>query len=726
MVLSAPAAAPSPPQGVERWIDEIRAGLRLSPSGVLILVDQAVPEQLGRFVRAVLADHPEMDVLTSVGQLEALADGSVVVLVPEPSAAGWLNAHRPLFFRKALKVVLWCDAETSSALAREAPDFFDWIAQRQECPPGVAEHAVWTFRKALCARAPGIVFAGERMDQSSVEKVFQAAFPGRRLRWLWPEEIFYSEMVELIRGSKREWVACQAWTYGVAERFRWALAEARRRTRAVLVVPQGGEDWFWQVTDQIIQLKEATKLLSNAGAAHPGRLAATASLEWGAIAELIQLLAAGYDEDLLLRVMLRSPDAAAGLGETILASGIGGFGGQGWTMPGPVQRSLGRHTGLRRRDGARRPRRVEGIAFYDGPGFPLLRPKANAIERLLRLAPRTPETWQEVARLALDLGYHDVAATWADRALETRETPEALRIFGLAKAELGLFNVEAGFEAGSTFLVEALGALGRAVEASGPLPPEEALSVHALRAYLFLVFGLVAESEEPLAAALRAAGAPKARERDLLYLARALMRSGRHAEAEGILQRIAGHEEKREARGLLGECALARGRLDEAEKIAVSLADDPDLSENALEKGSRVAAERLLLDVLLARGDSGRALAVADRALLRASSRGHQISEPVLWRMPLMTRVLLRAGRLKDAEALFRKILGLGVVETEETIGAGLASQSVLRAFLAEPLAPPQMAWQLRASLLGGLVESLRSQGRHAEADQLESGLKAD
>src|SRR5262245_10576124 len=104
MVLSPPAAPPQPAQGVGDWIAEIRAGLRLSPAGVLILVDNAISEKLGVLVRALLADHPDLDVCTSVGELERAQDGAVIVFLPEASDAAFLNLNRPMFARKALKV----------------------------------------------------------------------------------------------------------------------------------------------------------------------------------------------------------------------------------------------------------------------------------------------------------------------------------------------------------------------------------------------------------------------------------------------------------------------------------------------------------------------------------------------------------------------------------------------------------------------------------------------
>lgn len=64
-----------------------------------------------------------------------------MVLAPRPEDADFLNINRPVFSRRGLKIVLWCDEATTLALARNAVDFFDWISRRHECPQGVPAHA---------------------------------------------------------------------------------------------------------------------------------------------------------------------------------------------------------------------------------------------------------------------------------------------------------------------------------------------------------------------------------------------------------------------------------------------------------------------------------------------------------------------------------------------------------------------------------------------------------
>jgi tetratricopeptide (TPR) repeat protein len=645
-----------------------------------------------------------------------------------------VNEHRPLFARKALKVVLWCDRETSAALAQQAPDFFDWIAQRQECPPGVAEHAVWGLRQALRARAPGVVFVGGRRQQrdgkESLERVFHAALPRRRLVWLKPDEMPYSDLVARIRETRGAWVACLSSTYGAAERFRWALAEVGRRTRAVLVVPQGGEDWFWPVTDHVWSLEEAIKLLSRAGAEHPGRLAAVSGLEVAAIFGLLELLIRDYGEDVLLSAMLKSPDPGAGLGERISSSGILGprrLGVAGWS---PVQRRLGKLAGLRRPVPMRPSRPADGWVLFNGPGWPLLRARAYRIEYLLCSAERTAGTWTDLARLALAHDDADAAAFWASRALDVGDSVEARRIYGVARAEIGLFNLDRGYPAGLVLLAEGMAALDKVAAMLTPTTaPQDAFSVHALRADVLTRFGLPGEANDAIARTESLLDVPEVRVRDLLRLARALMRRGRSTRAEEVLRlalgRVTDREERCEGQVLLGQCALAVGRPAEALALSEVVLQDL-LHGEGWDTGTRIAAERLHIDALLALGESSRALQFADEAVDgsalwwgRSPARSEQVPPPVLWRAPFLPRVFRETGRLKDAEMVLRKLLGLPITDDPASIGAGLKSQRLLEALVRGPVETRQ---DMRSELLAELVKVLRAQGRYAEAEALSGG----
>src|SRR6185437_6149382 len=131
MVLPAPAAHDAPDPGGRRpgpaggWLDAIERELRLVDAGILILVDRARPERLGELVRALLPGSPDLEVHTDVRCAFTVPHGATLVLAPRPSDADWLNIQRPVFARRALRVILWCDADTTLALAHDAVDFFD-------------------------------------------------------------------------------------------------------------------------------------------------------------------------------------------------------------------------------------------------------------------------------------------------------------------------------------------------------------------------------------------------------------------------------------------------------------------------------------------------------------------------------------------------------------------------------------------------------------------------
>jgi tetratricopeptide (TPR) repeat protein len=236
-------------------------------------------------------------------------------------------------------------------------------------------------------------------------------------------------------------VAYDAPHYMDAQRFRWALAEAGRRTRALLILPYDYEDWFWSVSDAILwPIDKVVELLREAGVKHPGRIATAAGLEGTVIESLVKLLMMGYREEALLGAMLRSPDPGASLAETILAAGIEYLPLQGFRMSAPVQRRLGKLIGLRRP--FQGPTISATARRYLLP--PLMHEKAYKIEYILRREGRTPERWLEIARLSLDLGDFDAAAAWAEHALEDTATApinsEAGQVLRFAVAKLDHTN----------------------------------------------------------------------------------------------------------------------------------------------------------------------------------------------------------------------------------------------------------------------------------------------
>ncbi|MBK8254360.1 MAG: hypothetical protein IPK82_17040 [Polyangiaceae bacterium] len=715
----------------EQWILEIQAGLQLSPGGVLILVDKAAPEQLGKVVRSLIVDHPNLEVLVDVQELVTLPDNTVVVLQPTPSDAEWLNEHRPLFARKALKVVLWCDDPTSKALAQQAPDFYDWISQRQDCPPGVSEHAVWGLKKAVCARAPGVLFVRDNPSKEAFEKVFHAALPRRRLVWLEPDYTPYSTLVDQIRKARSAWVGCLSWTLDSAERFRWALAEARRRTRAVLVLPDGREDWFWSVTDDLYSLRDSVRLLSKAGAKHPGRVAAVSGLEWSTIIHLLELLIRNYDEADLLRLMLRSADPGAGLAERALSSGVLGPALQGWAMSPPVRRHVGKYGALHRKQPRPPSRRQDGWFVYDGPEWPLLRSHAHRIEFALRTRPRTAETWADIARLALNKQSYDAAQVWAARSLEMHESPETWRIHGIAVGELALFNWDHGVPAASGLVADALHALDEASPmVNALLDPKERFAVYTLQAALMARAGLFDDANNALAAALDLLDQSTHQTRDQLRLVKTLGGLGRWTIAEEIARKAleTSHtdDERREAWILLGMAALHLGRPDEALMFSQDvLKNFSDTQLRTTNDEDRFNAEWLQVDALLALDRAADALEAADSAVYTSAywlgvTSGNTAAglRHVGSRLPLLARALSRAGRLQDAQFLLRKLLGLPWSDEGISPGADLKSQPVLQELMHRDRGLP-MTEETRAEMTKELIRVLRAQGRYTEAESV-------
>ncbi|MDI1431723.1 tetratricopeptide repeat protein [Polyangium sorediatum] len=719
------------------WIEEIRLGLRLSPRGVLILVDEAVPERLGGLVRALLVDHPDLEVLARPAELPTLADGSVVVLVPEAEDASWLNMNRPVFARKSLKVVLFCRREVTEVLAREAPDFYDWIAQRHECPPGVAEHAVFGIRQALRCRAPGILFAYGNEHRSlqnqqarieRFERIFREALPGRSLRWIHATKP-YAEIVLEIQHAGRAWVACDVTRRKEAERFRLALMEARRKTRAILLVPYPYEDRFWNILDDVwSQLDEVIKLLANAGATHPGRLAAVSGQETVVIGYLIELLRRGYPEHELLEAMLCSADPGARLSDRILSAGLERAPIQGHFIVPSVQRYLGKRIGLWRP--SRRPaREVEGWEFADRDGpFSLLQGRALRIEFLLCQGERLPERWIDLSRLAYEHGDFEAAAVWATRSLTIRENANAYFLQGIALLEFGRITWEAGLTEATTLMPTAWNALLRAEQMLDPdVPPEDMLTLYSRLAEMELSRGIAPGNVWQIQRAVMLVDEPRARPKDLRRIAELLRRTGDVERAEAILTSALGRTGDRKERAqicfALAQCAHARKSFEEADAIAEGLANDHNTSSY---KDLRFDIDHFRTRLRLERGEPREALTIADAALKREHPYSSAIAPEGIHRVPLVAIALNRAGRAADAEVLLRRLLALPVEPDFESRFLGLASRDALLAFVRDTELRIQLHPQNRKELWNELAAALRSQGRHLEAAEVEAQRDRD
>lgn len=714
------------------WIDEIRQAIDLHRRGMLLLVDGAILEKLGALVRGLLPHHPTLEVVTNPTQLPSLPDGSVVVYLPRAEHAFWLNVNRPVFARKSLKVVLFSSRDVTEVLAREAVDFYDWIAQRVDCPDGVAEHAVLGIRQALRCRAPGIIYAygddlrpDARARIDRFERLFRAALPGRTLQWI-DVRVTYAHIVKSIATAGRAWVACDVVGHEDAARFRWALAEAKRKTRAVILVPYYYEDRFWNLSDALeSDLDRAAQWLENAGAKHPLRLLAASGLEHSVVMDLVGLLARDYAEDELLAAMLTSPDPGAGLAPLVLRAGMERFPVQGFFMSPHVQRYLGKRTTVRRWFPGKPRRKVEGIVFDEeiaGGGFPLLIDRAPAIEFLLCHYARTAERWLELSKLAFAQGDFDASMTWAWQSLEENESSAAYFWHGLALAELGRINQDHAHSAGPWLRHEALQSLKDAeMDLDADTPAEDILTLYAMLAELNHEFGM-ADAGWTVERAAMLADAPNARARDLRRVAEVLGARGQPNRAETILMTALGKTrefgERAEIRLGLAKCALAQQRFEEAEALAKSLQNELEAHwHTALEHVQR-GVEQLRVEIQFAQQKYPEAITLADAFIRKASS--WRIHDAAIDRIPVLAQALARAGRAADATVLLKRMFNLPQTEELGLRFVGLASRDPLLAFVRDPLPQIGIPSESRAYLWGELIQALRVQGQFVEADELE------
>ena len=215
-----------------------------------------------------------MEVHTEVHRVLDAPHGSTLVLVPRVEDADWLNLNRPIFAQRELKIVLFCARDVTIALARHAVDFFDWISHRVECPDRPPAFAVAGLRCALSVRAPGILWRGEELEASLAR-----ARPRARLHHV-SAAAPYATLLSDIQRHQYEWLAFHdVNSHFRLRRIRWALAEASRRTRVILVNPTVDSTGWWPIHARVEEPGEARTNLEKAGARFPGRLAALVEFE---------------------------------------------------------------------------------------------------------------------------------------------------------------------------------------------------------------------------------------------------------------------------------------------------------------------------------------------------------------------------------------------------------------------------------------------------------------
>jgi tetratricopeptide (TPR) repeat protein len=261
MVLPAPPAHAPPAQA--RWLDRLIVALELSDRGVLTLIDNAAPSRLREAYLRLRARAPATDVIIEVRRLAELPLGATVILALEPDVSvadlDWLNLNRPVLAERRLNVVLWCERGAAAALSQRAPDFFDWISVRVDCPPAPVAHAVSEVKRAICARAAGIAWEGP-----GLEETLAAVRPGRPIRRV--AVASYQSMIDALTSREPGWLFLEGVdTAFHLRRLRWAMAETGRRVIVFRRATEQTAPGWWAVHAMHAPITEAVHTLVEAG-----------------------------------------------------------------------------------------------------------------------------------------------------------------------------------------------------------------------------------------------------------------------------------------------------------------------------------------------------------------------------------------------------------------------------------------------------------------------------
>ncbi|HEX5748047.1 MAG TPA: tetratricopeptide repeat protein [Archangium sp.] len=667
-------------------------------------MDHARPERLGELVRTLLPIAPELEVHTEAYRLAEAKPGSMLVLIGRTEDADWLNINRPLFASRELRVVLWCTREVSEALLKRAVDFLDWISLRLECPAGPAPYAVAGLRCALAARVPGIVWTGGDLEAS-----FAAARPRRTLRRISAARPYEELVAEAKAAGGREWLA---WTEVDGDfrlrRVRWAMAEAGRRTRTILVEPAVRSPGWWEMHARVAEPAEACERLRSAGSKQPGRLAALVDLEPETIQLLGGLLERGVEEHFLDGELLKSADPGAAVGRLAAEQGLVMEKEQvRGRAPPPVMRAFGAE-----RDRIRRlheaklntiEQRLHGEEQVDAEEtsfwaastrstrFIPTGSRGELAEVLLRRTPGTSGRWDQAANIALLAGDADVAHLWARRAFETDN--EQWKVLTQALIQQGRFTeaeslLRRQLQAERTSALARgwiLHELGVVLDSQGKYAEAEALLRQSLSIY-----------EQALGTHHPSYGA------SLHVLAGVLESQGKYAEAEALLrQSLSIHEQALDIHhpnygASLHELARvlqSQGKYAEAEAL---FRQSLSIYEQALgtHHPSYGASLHELAGVLESQGKYAEAEALLRQSLsIDEQALGtHHPSYGVS--LHELARVLESQGKYAEAEALLRQSLSI----YEQALGTHHPHYGVS---------------------LHVLASVLQQQGRYAEAEAL-------
>ncbi|WP_437901417.1 tetratricopeptide repeat protein [Sorangium sp. So ce124] len=688
-------------------------------------------ERLGELVRALVSDHPEMDVHTDVRDAETVPEGSVMVVVPKPEDAEWLNLRRPLFARRALKVVLFCDRETTIALAQRAVDFFDWVSQHHECPSAPVPHAVSGLRGAAEAKAPGVLWmrAGDLADTGRMWAAFSAAFPGDTLRWVSAEHPQrYEKLIDDIRAAGSAWIACHVDGSTELRRLRWALAEAGRRSPVIALAPPLACPGWWAIHDRLTPLADARRSLEGAQATRPGCVAALSNLEPEAVELARALSAHGLTHPDFVALLKEAPDPGAALAARALQAGLIDRDrvAQG-DAPAPALRALSQAPDVRKRRSDQIASVREALAKREdvsdeavglwaatviapprvkiGPGRLDAATLGYVMESQLRRR-LSAAGWAELAGPALDLGETGAAGLWAQRSIDRAVFPDGALVD--VGARLAAMNDWRGIYIN-----------GRLASASRPQLTAPAALCGLLS--IFPIYMALSTGLEPWdrlkAFAVGAGGLSMS----LYHLVRRRLLA--RALAERSMDALTAMTRSVEAAielGAQGQPALAVPALKEAR----------DAVRGKL--GERHPLYRRLLAYLAmnaaAAGAKGEALYFLEEAL---SLQDRTIGFDDPWFAELiavLADVLTHQGSPVESEVLLHKLLGPeGASPMEERVTAlpqamlaGLSdrkSRELVEIFLARPDSRRELAPEVKSRALRHLAEALSAQGRYEEAE---------
>lgn len=121
----------APPEWhLEAWISRVVRFFTVlcGDQGVLVALEAADHEGLRALLAALLPDCPTAAVVAHPGQFAQQPDHNVVVYFPHVDDAAFLQRTRPEFHLRRLRVVVWADRASLSAIREHAPDWFDWIS----------------------------------------------------------------------------------------------------------------------------------------------------------------------------------------------------------------------------------------------------------------------------------------------------------------------------------------------------------------------------------------------------------------------------------------------------------------------------------------------------------------------------------------------------------------------------------------------------------------------